>query len=508
MTIDVLVVGAGPTGLMLAGWLRRLGVSVAVVGGKQGVVAESRALAVHARSLETYDQLGICEDALSRGRIAEGISVWVRGQRRASIQLGRIGQGASPHPYVYILSQNENEEILLAHLQRHGGSVQWQHRLVGLREDGEGVLATLETPHGAMEMAARYVCGCDGASSAVRHLLGMEFPGGTYAEDFYVADVQAQGHLQDGHVNVCLDSSGFQLTFPMRGDNRVRLVGTMPPDCRGRAGVQFQDIEREAARPFGIEVTRTTWFSSYRVHHRVAPHFRLGRCFLLGDAAHVHSPVGGQGMNTGLMDASNLGWKLAAVIRRGASERLLDTYAEERIPFAMRLVNTTDRAFTLITSRAPWAPFLRTVLFPAALRLFSRSRWVGRRMFRVVSQISIHYRGSWTSVQKALPGKVRAGDRLPWVSPDGGPGNFAALQSCDWQAHVYGDPDAELRAWPGLPVHSFPYDEAAQRARLQRDAVYLIRPDGYIGMVCAPFSSTAVEAYLQERGGLPAAEGL
>ena len=498
-TVDVLVVGAGPTGLMLAGWLVRHGVKVAVLDAKSGVVPESRALAVHARTLETYDQLGIGEDARARGRVGERINIWVRRQRKAVLDLTRMGEGQSPHPYVFVISQNENEQVLYAHLQRHGGEVRWETRLLTLKEEGRRAVATVQGPAGEEKIAASYVCGCDGASSAVRHALGLAFPGGTYAENFYVADVEAHGGVVPGELNACLDYGSFQLVFPMPGENRARLIGIMPK--KGKE-VRFEDIREEVTRPFGIEVTDVKWFSAYKVHHRMASHFRLGRCFLVGDAAHVHSPVGGQGMNTGLMDAANLGWKLAAVIKRGASERLLDTYAEERMPFARRLVHTTDRAFTFITSRAPWAPFLRVVLLPNLLRLVGRTEWIKRVAFRIISQTSISYRGSWSSRNHAPSSGVKAGDRLPWVGQEGTADNFAPLQSCDWQIHVYGKAEAALGAWYGLPVHSFPYGVAARRAGLRKGATYVVRPDGYIGMISQPFDSATVDRYLREVGAL------
>src|SRR5438552_2700558 len=235
----------------------------------------------------------------------------------------------------------------------------------------------------------------------------------------------------------------------------------------------------------GITVERVNWFSTYHVHHRVADHFQKGRAFLLGDAAHIHSPVGGQGMNTGIGDAVNLAWKLAAVLRGRSEPPILDTYEPERIAFARRLVATTDRAFTFVTSSGRIARFIRVMVVPRVLPPLFKSSAIRRFMFRTVSQIAINYRGS--ALSQGGAGKVKAGDRLPWVPLEDNAAdvrdNFAPLTSLDWQLHVYGDcapAIAETCERWGLALHTFPWQASARRAGLQERALYLVRPDGYI----------------------------
>src|SRR5215470_2207807 len=186
-----------------------------------------------------------------------------------------------------------------------------------------------------------------------------------------------------------------------------------------------------------LSITKVNWFSTYRVHHRVAHHLREGRVFLLGDAAHIHSPVGGQGMNTGIGDAVNLAWKLAAVLQDGAPDTLLETYEAERLAFARRLVATTDRVFTLATTRGLVARWVRTRLVPLLVPLLFRLSPWRRLMFRTLSQIGVSYRHSPLSAGAA--GAVRGGDRLPWVELEPGQDNFAPLTSLQWQVHVYGE---------------------------------------------------------------------
>src|SRR5262249_10674469 len=213
-----------------------------------------------------------------------------------------------------------------------------------------------------------------------------------------------------------------------------------------------------------LTIAGVNWFSTYHVHHRVAARFREGRVFLLGDAAHVHSPVGGQGMNTGIGDAVNLAWKLAAVLHGGAGESLLATYEPERIGFSRRLVATTDRAVTVVTKQGALARWVRTRLVPLVAPWLFRLASVRRFLFRTVSQIGVNYRHSPLSVGAA--GAVRGGDRLPWVETEPGKDNFAPLASLTWQVHVYGEPRRGLaggcRGLP-LPPHAFPLRHGKRR---------------------------------------------
>jgi len=242
------------------------------------------------------------------------------------------------------------------------------------------------------------------------------------------------------------------------------------------------------------------WFSTYRVHHRVADRFRDRRAFLLGDAAHVHSPVGGQGMNTGIGDAVNLAWKIAAVLRDSAPETLLDTYEPERIPFAQRLVATTDRGFTFVTKRGGFASVVRTRIVPLVVPLFFRLGAARRLLFRTVSQTRVNYRGSALSAGTA--GKVHGGDRLPWVDLGSGEDNFAPLTSLKWQVHVYGEVQrgvseacAELR----LPLHVFAWQPRMRLAGLQNAALYLVRPDGYVALADPGAGAERLREYFQQR---------
>lgn len=281
------------------------------------------------------------------------------------------------------------------------------------------MIARLRGPEGEDETCeASYIAGCDGARSTVRETIGTGFPGGTYRQLFYVADVEAAGRAFDGELHVDLDEADFLAVFPLPGHGRARQIGTVRDERADHADtLAFSDVSDRAIKHLKVDVWKVNWFSTYHVHHRVTDHFRAGRAFLLGDAAHIHSPAGGQGMNTGIGDAINLAWKLAAVLAGHAPDKLLDSYEAERIGFARRLVATTDRVFSFATADGRIADIIRTriapVLLPAAIA-FEAARGY---LFRTVSQITLNYRGGPLSVGAA--GHVQGGDRLPWVPIDG-----------------------------------------------------------------------------------------
>ncbi|GGR34419.1 FAD-dependent monooxygenase [Deinococcus ruber] len=495
---EVLISGAGPTGLMLALWLTKLGVRVRIVELRSGPVQETRAIAVQARTLEFYDQLGLSADALKRGRPFSGFNLFVASQRRGAVSLHGVGDDHTPYPYLYTLTQDQNEALLVEHLAALGVAVEWQTRLTGCTQDGQGITATLERAEQTAErrtetVHAQYIAACDGAGSTVRHALKIPLSGGTYDERFYVADVDLEGKVPTGEVSVVLDTSQFLAFFPMVEAGRMRVVGSVPAALGEE--VAFEAVRPEIEAGGLAHITNLHWFSTYRVHHRVADHFQQGRAFILGDAGHVHTPVGGQGMNTGLGDATNLAWKLAQALR--GAPATLATYEAERRPFALSLVHTTDRVFTAVVSSAPLALWLRLHLIPRIVPILTRLSVVRRLLFLTVSQTRLHYPHSPLSVGRA--GKLRGGMRLPWVRSAAG-SNFDALKTLRWQVHVYGVPSPALLSWcgrQGVALHVFAFGAVARRAGLLEDAAYLVRPDGYIGLAAPQFEQASFDAYAQ-----------
>ena len=525
LTAEVLVVGAGPTGLMLANWLACLGVGVIVIDGKAGPTTESRALVVQARSMEIYDQLGIAEEVLAQTvpvrSIAPGFGTRVFGR----IPIGEIGAGTTPYSSLFVLEQSRNEQILYDNLRRLGGEVLWGHELDTIelerlerlerREpdtvetdsaaDGDplwGVTASIRGSRGAVTVRARYCVGADGTNSAVRQLTGIQFEGATNEHLFYVCDAVGVTGLVSGAVNIRPAPHDVLLSFPMGQGEHHRVIGILrtPDDA-----VVEEAVRARLGLVYGVDWIGTRWFSTYRVHHRVAAEFRRGPIFLAGDAAHVHSPVGAQGMNTGLQDAHNLALALGDVFAGRAPDASLDRYEAERRPVARRLVSTTDRVFAAVTSERLIASAVRRgvipLVGPIAVRLLPKITGAPR-LFEYVSQVRIHY---WMSEQDRARGRRGAtvGRRLPWSGD-----NFAVLRSATWQVHAYGsvNPSAvdRLGAQLGVPVHTFP---APSTQRLRAGMFYLVRPDGFVAAQATAsraaevFRASLPEQYLSAAGG-------
>ncbi len=513
MDTDVLIVGAGPTGLMLACQLARRGVRALIIDRHAGPARETRALGVQARTLEIYARLGIVEQALALGQRAEAANLWSLGRHAARVPLGDIGRDLSPYPYLFILGQDDNERLLGEKLRELGGEVRWNTELTALTQYPDHVRATLRTSDGDWsEVSAVWVAGCDGAHSAVRHLNAMDFPGAPYEQVFFVADVQLSGDMVPDELNVFLWHQRFHLFFPMRGQDHWRLVGIVPPELRDKPDLAMADVLpallREAGA--GLSFHACSWFSVYRIHHRCASRFRDRRCFLLGDAAHIHSPVGAQGMNTGLQDAYNLAWKLALVVSGRAGEALLESYEAERLPVARRLLETTDRAFSLIVSERRIAALLRTRLLARVVALAMRSERVRLLAFRTISQIGIAYRDSSLACAAAdMPAQgPRPGERWPWLRLVLRPGGevedgFARLDDSGFNLILIGqEAPADVPHADMVRVHTLP-DDAGNRRQLARwqipqRAFYLLRPDGHIGLAGTHFNAATMARYLSQ----------
>ena len=494
----VLIVGAGPTGLVLALWLIRAGVPVRIVDKNATPAMESRALAIAARTLEYYDQLGIAARVIAAGTVFRGANVWNSQGRAAHISFSDIGGGISRYPFALVYPQDQHERLLVDELERAGTHVERPLEFIGLTQRSGGVDVTLRHADGTLErLDAAYVAACDGAHSPIRAELGIGFDGGTYERLFYVADVAGSGGAINGEVNVGLGNNDFIAAFPMKEAGRARVVGTVAPASTLGHEPTWDDVDETTLDLLHLHVDRVAWFATYRVHHRVATAFRDRRVFLLGDAAHVHSPLGGQGMNTGIADAVDLGWRLADVIHERAHDRVLASYETERIAFARRLVATTDRAFAIIASPEDGARTARALL-PRLAAFGSRFRPLRRQLFRAISQTAVNYRMSAISVGEFL--SVHGGDRLPWVAPgdlDEPGDNYAPLAERRWHLQAFAPLAPDVRAFcdgHGVPVHEFRLRPGA-RTPLSPGAIYLVRPDGYLGLVAERNAVDRLEEY-------------
>ena len=508
MNTDVLIVGAGPTGLALACQLIRYGVDFVVIDKKDTTTPYSKAIGVQARTLEIYEQIGLADKLIDLGAKAERATMFAGGKVRGQVEFRGLGAGLSPYPYVLIVEQGKHETLIYDFIKSHGKDVRWQTTLESFTQDADGVTATTVNQNGETEtISAKYLIGCDGAKSPVRHSLGLTFEGSTFERMFYVADVEIDWEFEHGGLHVFLMRMSLLAVFSMSGDRQYRIVGTFPEEfAKDEGEVLYEEIEERIRLDAEIDfdITKVNWFSTYKVHTRHVNKFREGRCFVAGDAAHIHTPAGAQGMNTGIQDGYNLAWKLALDLKHDSSKKLLDTYNEERLPNAEQLMQTTDRFFNLVASPNPFFVFARIFIFPYVANLLFSLDAVKRFVFPRISQIAINYRGrSLSKTHGAFT--VKAGDRMPWFEIDGAsiykslhePG-FHLLLFLDGKTDVAPLPRDLMERWIGLiDTHIFLTNETVSKAfGTNKPFFVLLRPDNYIGLIADEFSPALIVKYL------------
>lgn len=503
MKTDVLIVGAGPTGLALACQLIRFGVDFVIIDKNETTTPHSKAIGVQARTLEIYEQIGIADKLLAEGTLAEAARMIVGGKIRGEISFKDVGKGMSPYPFFLFVEQGVHERILYDFIKRHGKDVRWQTEVESFTQDEAGVTAKIRNSSGKTEtINAKYLVGCDGAKSLTRHSLGLKFSGGTFERLFYVADVQIDRDFTHGAFYICLAKTNVTAFFPMRGaENNYRIVGTFPEGHDKDEGeILYEEVERQivADTELDLDITGVNWFSVYKVHSRSVNKFSNGRCFLAGDSAHIHTPAGAQGMNTGIQDGYNLAWKLALVIKAKVSPKIIDTYNEERLPNAKRLVQTTDRFFLLGASKNWLASFIRTRVAPYIANYVFGLTFLRRRLFPLVSQIGINYRKSSLSRTHGNF-KVKAGTRMPWFEFDG-TSVYERLREPKFHLITFGDEtmqtiDSDLEGI--LDIINLPLsNEVAKLFGSKIPFVVILRPDNYIGLISHKITIDEFKSYL------------
>jgi 2-polyprenyl-6-methoxyphenol hydroxylase-like FAD-dependent oxidoreductase len=530
-TTDIVIVGAGPTGLTLAARLQQFGVSVRIVDRQLDRVHESRALAMQPRTLEVLQAFGIAETMVERGNDAVQLRIHF-GERIVGIQLFDLGLEDTAFPFLLFISQAETEAILNEYLAARGVPVERGVELVAFTAGSEEVACTLRRADGGTErVRCRYLVGCDGAHSTVREGAGIPFEGGTYPQTFLLADLEVDGELERGAAHSFLGSDGILLFFPLGTPASWRIVGMRPTteeaDDRDQATepLALAELQRICDRFTGgtLRLRDPVWLTHFRVHHRQAARYRSGRVFVAGDAAHVHSPAGAQGMNTGIQDAWNLGWKLALVAQGVADPVLLDTYESERLHVGRFVLRFTDRVSSIATADSAFVRLMRTEIVPRLLPLLVRIRKGRAFGFRTLSQLAIRYRNS-PAVQES-PGAPRtgprAGDRLPdaRIVRDGqeswlhqaltapafhllvcGPASgwtddrVAALRERHGALVAVHRLTRDAQAAPGILLD--PSGEALARLGVVEAAQYLVRPDGHIGYRSRGTDTLGAERYL------------
>ena len=542
---DVLIVGAGPTGLTLARELHSLGVATHIIDKAPDAVHESRALAIQARTLEVLARNRLADDLVAAGNPAGTVLLHERSfaacGRVHTVPLFDSAIGDTRFPFLLFLSQAGTERVLVDRLASAGVGIRRGLTLAAVEQDDQGVTATLESPGApARTVRARYLIGCDGAHSTARRLAGIDFSGRVHPLRFLLADVEADGP-EPGRVHVFLAKAGPLLLFPLGRPASWRLIVALPRSAPG-GGVTLPVVQAAVSRHTRerIVLHHPAWLTEFTVSSRLAGTFRNGRVFLAGDAAHIHSPAGAQGMNTGIQDAVNLGWKLALVCHGEASPALLGSYELERMPVARSVLSMTDRAFRLATAQIPVIRSLRAGLGPRLGALLLRSALLRRAGFRVISELGVHYRHGPLSVEGRLrpAGGPRPGHRFPQpgMGPPAGaapsPGSAGATASpaqagrhppvfrmllCGPAAHwsaasvrefsgrwahlvtVEHLPDAPRSRWSAAPR------AAARSRRKPGTAQYLVRWDGYVGYRAGGTDLDGASAYLHGLGARPLA---
>ena len=486
---QVIIVGAGPTGLSMAAQLLRYGIDFIIIEKNERTTPFSKALVVQARSLEIFDELGIAEKAIKEGQITTAMNVFYKGRRKAAVNINGLGEGLSPFPYALSLEQSKTEKLLVDHLASHQKLIQWGCEFSRYEQDDNGVTVFYtEGNNKEQRIRADYFVGCDGASSPVRHQAGLTFEGDTVPKLFYVADtILSSPVINRNELFMFMIRKGFVLFFPMEGEGHYRIVGILPEGNSIKDQFEFADIKdhitQNVSVPLGFK--EVSWFSSYRVHTRKANSFESKRVYIAGDAAHIHTPAGGQGMNTGIQDAYNLAWKMAFTIRGQVGTEILSSYSTERIANAEHLLRTTDTLFDMMSGVNAFWNFIRLNFVTRIIGLLTKSAIVKKRTFPILSQIGITYAPNCLTVESTI-GNVKAGVRMPYFILDDGTQIFDYINTPAFKILSFGSDEnistrlSEMK----VPVVSHAFKEVPESLFGKSTNFYiLLRPDNHISYI-------------------------
>jgi 2-polyprenyl-6-methoxyphenol hydroxylase-like FAD-dependent oxidoreductase len=518
--VDVLIAGAGPAGLMMACQLVSHNISFRIIDKKASPAIHSGALIIHARTLEILDQMGLAEKAIEMGIIARSINIRFNSKKIEHIDISKLGVGLSRFPFFLMLEQWQTENLLKEFLKGKDLLVESNTELLKFTNEGEHVTSQIKTPDGKIELIkSRFLIGADGNNSLVRTQLNIPFHGKTHKSRLFITDCDARLPLSAQEIFFSFTAGYTAGFFPMSG-NRWRTDGLIPV-MQEKADAGFEDVKNFFAANIdsGIELHNPQWFSVFRSHSRCASSFRLKQCFLVGDAAHIHSPVGAQGMNTGLQDSYNLAWKLAFYIHGKASEILLDTYEEERRPVALNIIRNTDLAYSFMTSGSFLARVSRLrlvpLLLPMFLTRFRKNEGMQNNIFKAISGTGIQYGSNLPTSLANVNFPVHApkpGERLPYleyVIDKEHVSTHDNLNSTHYNLLVFGKPALPL---PFQTVVDENSDMISVKHIIKEsgtkhlfdafgikdEGCYLVRPDLYIAWRGHEFDAIDFGSYLQK----------
>jgi 2-polyprenyl-6-methoxyphenol hydroxylase-like FAD-dependent oxidoreductase len=490
--MPVLVAGAGPTGLTMAVELARHGVIPRVIDAAVTPPPDtSRALAVQVRTLELFDMMGVIDEAIARGLTMQGLNFVSQNGHRTHVPIADFTLALdSPYPSPLMLPQAETERILAERATSLGVTIERGVALESFVNAADHVTVTLRHPDGRTENATvDWLVGCDGAHSTVRHGAGIPFPGITYDDECMLGDVHVDWAFPDAQLTLCPTPEGVLAAFPIKGPHHFRIIMILPrndtaPD-RSLSREEFETQLRRMVPPSDRPPTLTdiAWQTRYKLHRRGVPRYRVGRVFVAGDAAHIHSPAGGQGMNTGIQDSINLAWKLALVVRGRGPDWLLDTYEAERRPVARTLLRGTDLMFAVMVSRGYGGSLIRSIAPGLGLNLFLLPA-LRRRVIHFMSEIGVRYTKS--------PLSVNAGDRAPAL--------LELFRHPGHTALLFGDNPsltslaAEIQN-SDVAAHVITDKTISKKYGVSGGGLVLVRPDGYVGFRASNTDDRAVAAF-------------
>lgn len=517
--VDVLIVGAGPTGLMMANQLARFGVSFRIIDQQKSYSIESRAIGIQARSMEIFQNLGLADQFLQHAQASTKAHFYLKGKPKLVLDFNDAHLNDTPFPFLFFLSQSETEQILLRHLESQKTIVERQTRLISFSENDGGVIAKIHnvSTNDNEEVHCQYIIGCDGAHSTVRHLLGIPFEGASYEQEFLLADAKVEWPYPSYPGLMAFFNSKGLLLHVNLGDLKRIIAAKI--GCRNKKPITREEVEnltRLITHESNLHISDVVWMTRFNLHHRAVKHFSKGRAFLAGDAAHIHSPVAAQGMNTGLQDATNLAWKIALVINKKTPQTLLDTYQLERQRVSATLMKTTDRAFGFMVSQNFLMKIIRPSIITSIMFLLGKIPALRQRLLQFMSQLKIRYKKNdfvFEDVQgadSAFLAAPQAGCRAP-DAPMRYTTLFELFRTGFCHVLIFQTESIENmhyisaleEKYAGI-VSFHPLEKSAETAiiferyRISNAGIYFIRPDGYIGFRSYGTKLDALEAYLKK----------
>ena len=494
----VLVSGAGPVGLTMAMSLKRLGVAVRIVDKNAERTDKSKALVIWPRTLELLDIQGCVQAFVAAGMKGSGVRMLAGGKELVHV---RFDTARSVYRYALLIPQSETERVLEAELAKLGVRVERQVDLHSFAQDDDGVSVVLDGPDGRTEHArVDYLMGCDGAHSAIRMGLGAQFEGSTLRSDWVLGDLSIDGPLPRDELTICWTEHGVLALFPIIG-GRVRVIADMgEATAEAEPPPSLPDLQAVLAQrgPAGLNAHDPVWLSRFRINERKVKDYRDGRVFLAGDAAHIHSPAGGQGMNTGMQDAFNLAWKLALVVQGRAKAELLDSYSPERSAIGDQVLRNAGRLTEIAIMRNPLLQELRNV----AVSTLGQFALVQQRIVDQLTEVDLHYADSpLTQSPHGAAHRPAGGARAVDVALTESGGTQARLHDLLATGRfAVLSVDAPRVTLPGALDALAIAATAAANDHYEPGHVYLVRPDAYVALSTGAANADAIVAALERIG--------